>query len=164
MTRQGITEQKVEEVKSREARELERDLRQWLAQRKPIKDFVVPEGTVLHVAACKGYADILALLLQNGAPLEEYDEEGWTALHASVHWEQRGSIKQLVEAGANMEAVTFRGEIPAELTQTPEIQKLLEELKERVKTRAPPTGEIERGRSVTKRVTGISLSRWLTFD
>ena len=126
MTQRNIDERQVTEVKTRELRTLEKDVKEWLAKGKPIKEFPVAEATVLHVAACKGYTDLVALLLKNGAPLEAYDEDGWTPLHAAARWEKKQVLKQLAEAGANLDAVTFRGELASELTDAQDIHKLLE--------------------------------------
>ena len=34
------------------------------------------------------------------------DEDGWTPLHAAIYWGQMDAAEQLVEHGANVDAVT----------------------------------------------------------
>jgi len=62
------------------------------------------------------------------APINAHDQEGWTPLHAAVHWEQKDAIKLLAEGGADFEAVTFRGELCTELTETQELKTYVEGL------------------------------------
>lgn len=60
-------------------------------------------GTILHVAASKGYLDVVKYLVEEiNIDLEMSDFEGWTALHAACHWEQGEVIKLLRDAGADI--------------------------------------------------------------
>jgi len=66
------------------------------------------------------------MLVELGADLEAYDDEGWTPLHAAVHWQQKESIRILAEAGADLEAVTFRGDTCMQLTDNKALHELVE--------------------------------------
>ena len=63
-------------------------------------------GPALHVAASKSRSDLMALLLAHGANPES-TLKGETALHISAKFGCLACVKALVEAGANVNAVTF---------------------------------------------------------
>ena len=46
----------------------------------------------VHVAAANGYLEVLAFLVENKADLNARDNEGWTAIHAAVYWNQVSSV------------------------------------------------------------------------
>uniref|UniRef100_H2Z5E7 Uncharacterized protein n=1 Tax=Ciona savignyi TaxID=51511 RepID=H2Z5E7_CIOSA len=54
-------------------------------------------ATALHVAAAKGYIDVIRLLLQSGMDVNLRDNDGWTPLHAASHWSQQEAAKLLAD-------------------------------------------------------------------
>ena len=58
--------------------------------------------TMLHVAACHGYNDVVEYLLNNDADVDVTDDDGMTPLHAAVVWGNVDAVLSLVSAGADM--------------------------------------------------------------
>ena len=58
--------------------------------------------TALHSAAFHGHEAITRLLLESGAPHEEQDNEGLTALQLAVAYGRYMVVKELIMAGANL--------------------------------------------------------------
>ena len=71
--------------------------------------------THLILAAHKGRADIVQLLLQAGAALEAADSRGRTALHVAAWAGHEPAVKVLCEHGANREARCAAGTTPHQL-------------------------------------------------
>uniref|UniRef100_A0A1I7X9D2 ANK_REP_REGION domain-containing protein n=1 Tax=Heterorhabditis bacteriophora TaxID=37862 RepID=A0A1I7X9D2_HETBA len=55
----------------------------------------------MHVAAAKGYTQLLEMLIKAGGNVRGHDRDGWTPLHAAAHWAERDSCKILLEHGAS---------------------------------------------------------------
>lgn len=72
-------------------------------------------GTPLHFAVREGHRNTVALLIESGAPLEQYDDHGLLPLHIAALTEifmsfadfDGSCAEQLLHAGANPWAVTF---------------------------------------------------------
>lgn len=60
--------------------------------------------TPLHIACNYGQMEKVQLLLKSGAPVDEPDTQGKTALHCAVMNMQDGAAQLLLDAGANIEA------------------------------------------------------------
>lgn len=59
---------------------------------------------MLHLAAGNGYDDLVRVLLENGAPIEEASTSGWTPLHVAAWSGHTETVRMLLDKGANMEA------------------------------------------------------------
>jgi len=75
---------------------------------------IAPASTALHVAAWKGLADTVRLLIDRGAPVDMPDAKGRTPLVLAVkacvdsYWTHRrtpDTVKALLEAGASLDGV-----------------------------------------------------------
>ncbi|KAH8691002.1 ankyrin repeat-containing domain protein [Phaeosphaeriaceae sp. PMI808] len=64
------------------------------------------EGAPITWAADKGYADVVELLIQNGANVDQFDDEGYTALHRAAAKNQSDVVRLLLQAGCDMRRST----------------------------------------------------------
>ncbi|KAJ7313963.1 hypothetical protein JRQ81_005803 [Phrynocephalus forsythii] len=118
----------VEVAKREEEEVMLRDARQWLNAGK-ISDESHPKtgATALHVAAAKGYIEVMRLLLQAGYDPNVRDKDGWTPLHAAAHWGVEEACRLLAEHFCDMEALNNVGQRPCDLADEDTLA-LLEEL------------------------------------
>ncbi|XP_067863490.1 protein phosphatase 1 regulatory subunit 12A-like isoform X2 [Heptranchias perlo] len=124
ISRQGID---VEAARKEEEHRMLQDARQWLNSGK-IEDVrnTKSGGTALHVAAAKGYLEVLKLLIQAGYDVNIKDNDGWTPLHAAAHWCKEEACRILVESFSDMEAVNKVGQTPFDLADESIIEHLEE--------------------------------------
>uniref|UniRef100_A0A2K5QUQ5 Protein phosphatase 1 regulatory subunit n=1 Tax=Cebus imitator TaxID=2715852 RepID=A0A2K5QUQ5_CEBIM len=103
VNRQGVD---IEAARKEEERIMLRDARQWLNSGH-INDVrhAKSGGTALHVAAAKGYTEVLKLLIQAGYDVNIKDYDGWTPLHAAAHWGKEEACRILVDNLCDMEMV-----------------------------------------------------------
>ncbi|XP_075044070.1 protein phosphatase 1 regulatory subunit 12A-like isoform X2 [Mixophyes fleayi] len=108
-----------------------RDVRRWLNNGK-YDDVRHPTtgATPLHVAAAKGYTEVIKLLLQLGFDVDSRDLDGWTPLHAAAHWGQQDACRLLCEALCDMEAVNKVGQTPFDVADD-SLESVLEEMKKK---------------------------------
>ncbi|XP_056281252.1 protein phosphatase 1 regulatory subunit 12A isoform X3 [Pseudoliparis swirei] len=108
INRQGVD---IEAARKEEERIMLRDARQWLNSGQ-IQDsrHVKSGGTALHVAAAKGYVEVLKLLIQTGYDVNIKDYDGWTPLHAASHWGKEEACKILVEGLCDMDLINKMGQ------------------------------------------------------
>uniref|UniRef100_A0ABM5EI57 Protein phosphatase 1 regulatory subunit n=1 Tax=Pogona vitticeps TaxID=103695 RepID=A0ABM5EI57_9SAUR len=118
----------VEVAKREEEEVMLRDARQWLNAGK-ISDESHPKtgATALHVAAAKGYIEVMRLLLQAGYDPNVRDKDGWAPLHAAAHWGVEEACRLLAEHFCDMEALNNVGQRPCDLADEDTLA-LLEEL------------------------------------
>ncbi|XP_077169067.1 protein phosphatase 1 regulatory subunit 12C isoform X2 [Paroedura picta] len=118
----------VEVAKREEEEVMLRDARQWL-NASQIADEPHPKtgATALHVAAAKGYVEVMRLLLQAGYDPNVQDKDGWTPLHAAAHWGVEEACRLLAEHFCEMEALNNVGQRPCDLADEDTLA-LLEEL------------------------------------
>ncbi|XP_053576427.1 protein phosphatase 1 regulatory subunit 12A [Bombina bombina] len=106
-----------------------RDAQLWLSTGKYENARHPTTGaTALHVAAAKGYTEVLRLLLQLGIDVDSRDYDGWTPLHAAAHWGQQDTCRLLCEALCDMEVLNKVGQTPFDVADD-SVESLLEELK-----------------------------------
>uniref|UniRef100_A0A8C3AZR7 Protein phosphatase 1 regulatory subunit n=1 Tax=Cyclopterus lumpus TaxID=8103 RepID=A0A8C3AZR7_CYCLU len=108
INRQGVD---IEAARKEEERIMLRDARQWLNSGE-IQDsrHTKSGGTALHVAAAKGYVEVLKLLIQTGYDVNIKDFDGWTPLHAASHWGKEEACKILVESLCDMDLINKMGQ------------------------------------------------------
>uniref|UniRef100_A0A8C8Y4G9 Protein phosphatase 1 regulatory subunit 12B n=1 Tax=Panthera leo TaxID=9689 RepID=A0A8C8Y4G9_PANLE len=108
--KQGVD---LEQSRKEEEQQMLQDARQWLNSGK-IEDVRQPRSgaTALHVAAAKGYSEVLRLLIQAGYELNVQDYDGWTPLHAAAHWGVKEACSILAEALCDMDIRNKLGQTP----------------------------------------------------
>ncbi|KAM6961655.1 protein phosphatase 1 regulatory subunit 12A isoform 9-T10 [Tautogolabrus adspersus] len=108
INRQGVD---IEAARKEEERIMLRDARQWLNSGQ-IQDVrhAKSGGTSLHVAAAKGYVEVLKLLIQAGYDVNIKDYDGWTPLHAAAHWGKEEACRILVESLCDMDLINKMGQ------------------------------------------------------
>ncbi|XP_021513010.2 protein phosphatase 1 regulatory subunit 12C isoform X2 [Meriones unguiculatus] len=125
ITRRGVD---VEAAKRAEEELLLHDTRCWLnGGAMPEARHPRTGASALHVAAAKGYIEVMRLLLQAGYDTELRDGDGWTPLHAAAHWGVEDACRLLAEHGGGMDSLTHAGQRPCDLADE-EVMNLLEEL------------------------------------
>ncbi|XP_076271708.1 protein phosphatase 1 regulatory subunit 12B-like isoform X22 [Rhynchophorus ferrugineus] len=107
-----------------------RDAKEWLATKSSSVNASHSKtgATPLHVAAAKGYIDVMKILLQCSADVDAQDADGWTPLHAAAHWAQGEASRLLVENLADMDAKNYVGQTPFDLADS-EMYHLLDDLR-----------------------------------
>ncbi|KPP75992.1 hypothetical protein Z043_104712, partial [Scleropages formosus] len=128
MLRQGVD---VAAVKREEEEQIMKDARTWSVEGLP-SDLRHPKtgATPLHVAAAKGYIEVLKLLCHCGMELSVTDTDGWTPLHAAAHWGQGDACRILAEQLCNMEAKSNAGQTPLDVADE-SVKALLEDLSQK---------------------------------
>ncbi|KAM9468330.1 protein phosphatase 1 regulatory subunit 12A isoform 6-T6 [Clarias gariepinus] len=128
INRQGVD---IEAARKEEERIMLRDARQWLNSGQ-INDVrhAKSGGTALHVAAAKGYAEVLKLLIQAGYDVNIKDYDGWTPLHAAAHWGKDEACRILVENLCDMDLVNKVGQTAFDVADE-DVMGYLEELQKK---------------------------------
>ncbi|XP_051856332.1 protein phosphatase 1 regulatory subunit 12A isoform X1 [Antechinus flavipes] len=128
VNRQGVD---IEAARKEEERIMLRDARQWLNSGH-INDVrhVKSGGTALHVAAAKGYTEVLKLLLQAGYDVNIKDYDGWTPLHAAAHWGKEEACRILVDNLCDMDMINKVGQTAFDVADE-DILGYLEELQKK---------------------------------
>ncbi|XP_060047343.1 protein phosphatase 1 regulatory subunit 12A isoform X2 [Erinaceus europaeus] len=128
VNRQGVD---IEAARKEEERIMLRDARQWLNSGH-ISDVrhAKSGGTALHVAAAKGYTEVLKLLIQAGYDVNVKDYDGWTPLHAAAHWGKEEACRILVDNLCDMEMVNKVGQTAFDVADE-DILGYLEELQKK---------------------------------
>ncbi|XP_056397962.1 protein phosphatase 1 regulatory subunit 12C isoform X2 [Hyla sarda] len=121
----------IEAAKREEEEVMLQDARQWMNAGK-IEDIRHPKtgASALHVAAAKGYVEVMRLLLQANFDPNVRDKDGWTPLHAAAHWGVEDACRLLVENFCDMNALNNVGQRPCDVADE-EIVSLLEELQKK---------------------------------
>ncbi|CAI2339755.1 unnamed protein product [Caenorhabditis sp. 36 PRJEB53466] len=100
----------LEACREQELHTMLRDVKSWISTGE-YKDVPHPRtgGTAVHVAAGRGYTQLLEMLIKAGGNVRAQDKDGWTPLHAAAHWAERDACKMLLENGAELSDLTFSG-------------------------------------------------------
>ncbi|XP_044844507.1 protein phosphatase 1 regulatory subunit 12C isoform X3 [Mauremys mutica] len=128
ITKRGVD---VAAAKREEEELMLQDTRQWL-NAGHIDDTRHPKtgASALHVAAAKGYIEVMRLLLQAGYDPNVQDKDGWTPLHAAAHWGVEEACRLLVEHLCDMDTLNNVGQRPCDLADEDTLS-LLEELQKK---------------------------------
>ncbi|XP_072375032.1 protein phosphatase 1 regulatory subunit 12A-like isoform X4 [Scyliorhinus torazame] len=126
--KQGID---VEVARKEEEQRMVQDARQWLNRGK-MEDIRHPKtgASALHVAAAKGYLEVMKLLIQAGFNINSLDNDGWTPLHAASHWGKEEVCRLLVESLCNMQVINKVGQTAFDVADE-NLLELLEELQKK---------------------------------
>ncbi|XP_055342670.1 protein phosphatase 1 regulatory subunit 12A-like isoform X2 [Paramacrobiotus metropolitanus] len=126
--RQGID---ADLARSEEEQIMLKDVKEWYGANSA-KENIHPKtgATPLHVAAAKGYREVMRLLLDLGVDIDARDVDGWTPLHAAAHWGHREGCRMLVEYGCDMEARANMGQLASDLCEN-DMVAFLEDLQKR---------------------------------
>ncbi|XP_053282099.1 protein phosphatase 1 regulatory subunit 12A isoform X2 [Pleuronectes platessa] len=84
------------------------------------------KATALHVAAAKGYIEVMKVLLQCPVDVDSTDIDSWTPLHAAAHWGQEEVCTLLADNMCDMGAVNNVGQTPLDVAD----EKLVDTLEE----------------------------------
>ncbi|TKS73537.1 Protein phosphatase 1 regulatory subunit 12C [Collichthys lucidus] len=97
--KQGID---VDKARKEEERIMLQDAMAVLAGGGTLTPHPNTKATALHVAAAKGYIEVLKVLLQCAVDVDSRDTDGWTPLHAAAHWGQEEGQTPLDVADENL--------------------------------------------------------------
>ncbi|XP_056137537.1 protein phosphatase 1 regulatory subunit 12A isoform X3 [Lampris incognitus] len=112
------------------------------------------KATALHVAAAKGYIEVLKVLLQCGLDVDSRDIDGWTALHAAAHWGQEEVCTLLADNMCDMGAVNNVGQTPLDVAD----ENLVDTLEELQKKQNALRSEKEKQTPVIETSPTISVA------
>ncbi|CAJ0606823.1 unnamed protein product [Cylicocyclus nassatus] len=128
-----------EQCRDQEFATMMRDVQQWIRDGE-YRDQPHPRtgATALHVAAAKGYTQLLELLIKAGGNILARDKDGWTPLHAAAHWAEKDSCKILLEHGASVNDTNYAGQNVLAVADK-DVVEYLEDLERSVdKRKSPP--------------------------
>ncbi|XP_018619405.2 protein phosphatase 1 regulatory subunit 12A isoform X2 [Scleropages formosus] len=125
--KQGVD---VESARQEEERVMLQDAMAVLAGRSTLSPHPIMGATALHVAAAKGYTEVMKVLLQCHQDVDSRDTDGWTPLHAAAHWGQEEACTLLVENMCDMGAVNNVGQTPLDVADE-NLVDTLEELQKK---------------------------------
>lgn len=125
--KQGID---VDQARREEERVMLQDAMTVLAGSGSLVPHPNTQATALHVAAAKGYIEVLKVLLKCGIDVDSRDSDGWTAFHAAAHWGQEEACSLLAEHMCDMSAVNNVGQTPLDVADE-SIVDSLEELQKK---------------------------------
>lgn len=108
----------MEDARNEEERIMLEDVAAWMSFNKSNEVLDWQGATALHVAAAKGYNKVINLLLQmSDVNVNVQDDDGWTPVHAAVHWGSKTACEMLTDAGGDFEIRNSNGQAPYELAE-----------------------------------------------
>ncbi|XP_048887147.1 protein phosphatase 1 regulatory subunit 12A isoform X3 [Brienomyrus brachyistius] len=125
--KQGVD---MESARREEERVMLRDAMAISAGRGTLTPHSITGATTLHVAAAKGYMEVMKVLFQCGLDVDCKDCDGWTPLHAAAHWGQEEACSLLAENMCDMGAVNIVGQTPLDVADE-NLVDTLEELQKK---------------------------------
>ncbi|XP_058264176.1 protein phosphatase 1 regulatory subunit 12A isoform X2 [Hemibagrus wyckioides] len=121
--KQGVD---VEQARREEERVMMQDAMAVLAGSGSLVPHPNTKATPLHVAAAKGYIEVLKVLLKCKLDVNSRDSDGWTSLHAAAHWGQEEACSLLVDHMCDMNAVNNVGQTALDVSDENLVDKLEE--------------------------------------
>ncbi|CAI5679051.1 protein phosphatase 1 regulatory subunit 12C isoform X1 [Oreochromis niloticus] len=82
--------------------------------------------TALHQACIDGSIEMVTFLLEQGASVNQVDNEGWTALHVAASCGHADITEFLLQEGASLTAVNCDGDVPADIALDETTESLLQ--------------------------------------
>ncbi|KAM9375943.1 protein phosphatase 1 regulatory subunit 12A isoform 3-T3 [Pholidichthys leucotaenia] len=143
----------VDSARKKEERVMLQDAMAVLAGSGTLKPHPNTKATALHVAAAKGYIEVLKVLLQCGVDVDSRDIDGWTPLHAGAHWGQEEVCTLLVDHMCDMGAVN-NGQTPLDVAD----ENLVDTLEELQKKQNALRSEKEKQTPVIETSPQISVA------
>ncbi|XP_075996882.1 protein phosphatase 1 regulatory subunit 12A isoform X2 [Genypterus blacodes] len=148
--KQGID---VDKARKEEERIMLQDATAVLAGGGTLTPHPNTKATALHVAATKGYIEVLKVLLQCRIDVDSRDTDGWTSLHAAAHWGQEEVCSLLVDNMCDMTAVSNVGQTPLDVAD----ENLVDALEELQKKQNALRSEKEKQTHVIETSPPISM-------
>ncbi|GAA6221436.1 protein phosphatase 1 regulatory subunit 12A-like isoform X2 [Lates japonicus] len=143
----------VDNARKEEERIMLRDAMAVLAGSGTLTPHPNTKATALHVAAAKGYIEVLKVLLQCGVDVDSRDIDGWTPLHAATHWGQEEVCTLLADHMCDMAAVNNVGQTPLDVAD----ENLVDTLEELQKKQNALRSEKEKQTPVIETSPQISM-------
>lgn len=85
--------------------------------------------TLLHVAAARGYVNVINELLVHGADVEKRDNDGWIPLHAAAYGEHKMAIQILYNITLDVDSLTYDNESIYDVCKNVDIHIFMDKLK-----------------------------------
>ncbi|XP_041652642.1 protein phosphatase 1 regulatory subunit 12A isoform X2 [Cheilinus undulatus] len=148
--KQGID---VDRARKEEERIMLQDAEAVLAGGGTLTPHPNTKATALHVAAAKGYIEVLKVLLQCEVDVDGRDVDGWTPLHAAAHWGQEEVCSLLADNMCDMGAVNNVGQTPLDVAD----ENLVDSLEELQKKQNALRSEKEKQTPVIETSPQISM-------
>uniref|UniRef100_A0A9J2Q666 cGMP-dependent protein kinase interacting domain-containing protein n=1 Tax=Ascaris lumbricoides TaxID=6252 RepID=A0A9J2Q666_ASCLU len=131
-----------DECRNREMMIMRRDAEEWLRDGEyRDRPHSRTGASALHVAAAKGYTDVMRIQLRAGADVNCRDRDGWTPLHAAAHWGEREAATLLVNNGASFNELTNNGESVLNVADK-DVVEFLEALQEKERTKQASSNSV----------------------
>ncbi|XP_035499645.1 protein phosphatase 1 regulatory subunit 12A isoform X2 [Scophthalmus maximus] len=148
--KQGID---VDKARKEEERIMLQDAMAVLAGGGTLTPHPNTKATALHVAAAKGYIEVLKVLLQCDVDVDSRDSDSWTPLHAAAHWGQEEVCTLLADNMCDMGAVNNVGQTPLDVAD----EKLVDTLEELQKKQNALRSEREKQTPVIETSSQVSM-------
>ena len=147
----------MEEARNEEERIMLEDVSSWATVENMESVLDWQGATALHVAAAKGYNKVISLLLQiRNIDVNRQDNDGWTPIHAAVHWGSKTACEMLTDAGGDFEIRNSNGQAPYELAEK-DFLKTVDQCRKKSKDILKNNGSTDPGSLVLSAQRAISL-------
>ncbi|KAL5010444.1 hypothetical protein ScPMuIL_012749 [Solemya velum] len=104
------------------------EVKKLLASGADINTANVDGLTALHQACIDDNLDMIEFLVERNADIDVCDNEGWTPLHATASCGFTEIARYLIEEGANVAAVNNDGDLPIDICDGDEMERLLQDI------------------------------------
>lgn len=143
MQRLELSEDKVEALRGADAAAMLRDVKQMAVEKKDLNKPDENGATLLHIAACNGYSEVVAFLVrQPGVQVNARDPEGNTPLHLACFWQQYDAVMHLASNGADFSAKNRHDTKPIIMTEDATMIRLVQALEKKVQQDKGPADKL----------------------